>query len=80
MSAQLLALILTPLILFLVFVAPIWLILHYRSKNKMGEGLNEHERAQFFELIKQAETLTTRVKTLEQLLDQEHQGWRHKIR
>ena len=33
------ALILAPLIIFLIFVAPIWLILHYRSKKQVNQGL-----------------------------------------
>ena len=35
------ALILAPLIIFLIFVAPIWLILHYRSKKQVNQGLTE---------------------------------------
>lgn len=27
-----------PLVVFLLFVAPLWLWLHYRSKRQVGEG------------------------------------------
>ncbi|TMO90876.1 envelope stress response membrane protein PspB, partial [Pseudoalteromonas sp. S3178] len=32
-----------PLIIFMVIVAPLWLILHYRSKKQVSQGLSEHE-------------------------------------
>ena len=32
-----------PLIVFLIFVAPLWLLLHYRSKKKAAGGLSEDE-------------------------------------
>lgn len=32
-----------PLIVFCIFVAPLWLILHYRSKRKTGDGLSDEE-------------------------------------
>ncbi len=34
-------LLLAPLIIFMIFVAPIWLILHYRSKRQVSQGLTE---------------------------------------
>lgn len=40
MDGDIVALILAPLIIFLIFVAPIWLILHYRSKKQVSQGLS----------------------------------------
>lgn len=65
-----------PAILFVVFVAPIWLVLHYRSNRQLGAGLNEHEMARLTALVSQADMLQQRVHTLERLLDVESLNWR----
>jgi len=76
MDVALLGLLVTPIIIFMVIVAPIWLILHYRSKNKISQGLTEQEALQFREIVQQAEQLKERVRSLERILDQEHPDWR----
>ena len=43
-----------PIILFVLVVAPIWIILHYRSKRQMNQGLNEEERESLALLADQA--------------------------
>ncbi len=68
--------IVAPIIIFMIFVAPIWLIMHYRSKKQVSQGLNEHELQQLAALAHKAETLGERVKTLESILDAEAPGWR----
>jgi phage shock protein B len=65
-----------PFILFMIFVAPIWVIMHYRSKNKMGQGLSDQELAQLNDLAHRAEKMADRVKTLEAILDAESPTWR----
>jgi|JI71714BRNA_FD_contig_123_44240_length_454_multi_2_in_0_out_1_1 phage shock protein B len=65
-----------PLILFMIFVAPIWVIMHYRSKNKMSEGLSDSELAQLNDLANRAEKMADRIKTLEAILDAESPNWR----
>lgn len=65
-----------PAILFMLFVAPIWLVLHYRSNRQLGHGLNEQELARLTALVAQAELLQQRVHTLERLLDIEAPQWR----
>lgn len=65
-----------PIILFMIFVAPIWVIMHYRSKNKMGQGLSEHELLQLNDLAHRAEKMADRIKTLEAILDAESPKWR----
>lgn len=67
-----------PIIVFLLFIAPIWLILHYRSRNKISAGLNEEERESLRELARTAERMQERVRTLEAILDAEHPSWRRK--
>ena len=65
-----------PFILFMIFVAPIWVIMHYRSKRKMSEGLSETELNQLNDLSNRAEKMADRIKTLEAILDAESPNWR----
>ncbi|CAM4126218.1 envelope stress response membrane protein PspB [Pseudoalteromonas sp. SR44-5] len=68
-----------PIIIFMVVVAPLWLILHYRSKKQVSQGLSEHEHRQLLELAQKADKMADRVETLEALLDQEAPQWRRKV-
>ena len=68
--------IIAPMIIFLVFVAPIWLILHYRSKNQVNQGLSEEEYHQLDELSELADKMAKRIETLEAILDVETPDWR----
>lgn len=68
-----------PIIIFMCFVAPLWLILHYRSKKQVSQGLSEHEHRQLLELANKAEKMAERVETLEALLNQEAPQWRSKL-
>ncbi|MEG3767105.1 envelope stress response membrane protein PspB [Alteromonas sp. 14N.309.X.WAT.G.H12] len=76
MDEGVIALILAPLLIFLIFVAPIWLILHYRSKKQVNQGLSAEEYASLKELAEKAEKMTDRIKTLESILDSESPQWR----
>ncbi|MBQ4836367.1 MULTISPECIES: envelope stress response membrane protein PspB [Pseudoalteromonas] len=68
-----------PIIIFMIVVAPLWLILHYKSKKQVSQGLSEHEHRQLIELANKAEKMAERVETLEALLDQESPDWRRKV-
>lgn len=70
--------IVAPIIIFLIFVAPIWLIMHYRSKRQMTQGLSDKEITELNNLAHKAEVLGERVKTLESILDAEAPEWRNK--
>ena len=67
-----------PIVLFMTFVAPIWLILHYRSKKQVSQGLSEDEFMQLNELIKRADKMGQRIETLEKILDSESPDWRNR--
>ncbi len=67
-----------PAILFMVIVAPIWIIMHYRSKNAKAGGLSEADHNRLQELTKIADGMMERVETLESILDQESPNWRAK--
>ncbi len=66
----------TPISIFLLFVAPIWLFLHYRSKRQLDQGLTEEEHRQLENLSQQADLMTQRISTLESILDNEVPQWR----
>ncbi|MCM0147228.1 envelope stress response membrane protein PspB [Photobacterium galatheae] len=65
-----------PLIVFLVFVAPLWLILHYRSKRHIAQGLSGEEASKLQSLVERADQMQQRIITLEKILDAEAPHWR----
>ncbi len=69
-----------PAVLFVLFVAPIWLVLHYRSKRQVGASLSAEERRELEGLAEQAERMLDRIETLESILDVEAPGWRERAR
>ncbi|WDE08189.1 envelope stress response membrane protein PspB [Thalassomonas viridans] len=71
--------IMVPVIIFMLVVAPIWLILHYRSKRQVSQGLSEEEYIQLSELSETADKMAERIKTLEAILDVETPNWRDKV-
>mgnify|MGYP003572275239 FL=1 len=71
--------IVAPVIIFMLVVAPIWLILHYRSKRQISQGLSEEEYIQLSELSELADKMADRIKTLESILDAETPDWRNKV-
>ncbi len=67
-----------PIIVFLVVVAPIWIILHYKTKGKTADGLSSNERLELDEMIEVANNMAVRIETLEAILDVESPDWREK--
>ncbi|WP_338516722.1 envelope stress response membrane protein PspB [Alteromonas gracilis] len=78
MDEGIIALLVTPLIVFTIFVAPIWLILHYRSKKQVSQGLSAEEYETLQVLAEQAEKMSERIETLEAILDSEAPEWRNR--
>ena len=72
------ALMIVPLALFLIFVAPIWIFFHYRSQRQVGQGLSDEEYKELTALGEQAEAMAMRISTLETILDAEAPQWRTK--
>lgn len=68
--------ILPPLILFLVIVAPIWIVMHYSTKRKMYGQLTTHDQDELQMLEAEAEKMAMRIETLEAILDAETPEWR----
>jgi phage shock protein B len=71
--------IVAPVIIFMIIVAPIWLVLHYRSKKQVSQGLTQEEYIQLSELSEVADTMADRIQTLEAILDVETPNWRAKL-
>lgn len=69
-----------PVVLFVLFVAPVWLVPHYRSKRQAGASLSAEERRELEDLAEQAERMLDRIETLESILDVEAPGWRERAR
>ncbi|WP_340608850.1 envelope stress response membrane protein PspB [Xenorhabdus bharatensis] len=63
-----------PLILFVLFVLPVWLWLHYSNQNRGKLESNEIQRLE--QLSENARRMQERIKTLEDILDAEHPNWR----
>ena len=72
-------LLMAPIIIFMVIDAPIWLILHYRSKRQISQGLSEDEYRQLSDLSEAADQMADRIQTLEAILDAETPDWRKKV-
>ena len=70
------ALLLIPTIVFLVVVAPLWIILHYSSKKKMTRQLSDEDQDELQSLADQAKNMANRIETLEAILDAETPNWR----
>ncbi len=69
-----------PVLLFLIIVAPILIIMHYKSVGKTADGLTSGERAELEEMIEVADKMASRIETLEAILDVESPEWREQKR
>ncbi len=76
MSESVLGILFVPAVLFMVVVAPIWLVMHYRSKRRGRAALSSEERAELEKLTDLADRMGERIETLEAILDAETPDWR----
>ncbi|SLM63561.1 MULTISPECIES: envelope stress response membrane protein PspB [Dickeya] len=65
-----------PLTIFLLFVAPLWLWLHYSQHRNRSSQWDQAERQRLEALTEEAQRMRARIDTLEQILDAEHPNWR----
>jgi phage shock protein B len=61
----------TPLIVFLVVVAPIWIVAHYVTRWRMAKTLSPEDEKQFATLWKTVERMEERMGNIERILDAE---------
>ena len=69
-----------PIVIFMVVVAPAWLWMHYRHKQRTESALSQTERADLETLTLQAERMLDRIDTLEAILDAQTPDWRRQDR
>ncbi len=62
----------------LLFVIPLWLILHYTSKRRANTGVSDTARQELSRLMEIAEKMEQRIEALETILDSESPGWRRR--
>jgi len=67
-----------PLVVFLVIVAPIWLILHYATRNSASKRLTSKDEVLLEELHDNARRLAERIDSLERILDADTPEWRNR--
>ncbi|HIA7314955.1 TPA: envelope stress response membrane protein PspB [Escherichia coli] len=72
MSALFLAI---PLTIFVLFVLPIWLWLHYSNRSGRDD-LSQSEQQRLAQLADEAKRMRERIQALESILDAEHPNWR----
>jgi phage shock protein B len=67
-----------PAVLFMVIVAPLWLIFHYVTVWKTQRNAGRADEGAIKTMSETARRLENRVAALEKLLDAEAPGWRSK--
>jgi len=71
-----------PLIIFLIFVLPLWIVFHYVTKWKqmkredLGHGRVAVDKQELQRMSDTAAKLEERIQSLEKILDEESPGWR----
>lgn len=67
-----------PLSVFLIFVAPLWLILYYRNRKQVNKEFSHKDQEQLQALQNRTEKLQKRIISLEEILDDQAPQWRDK--
>ena len=65
-----------PMVLFMVIVAPTWIVMHYRSVNRSNSQLSEDDRQALEEMLVAVDQMADRIESLESILDADHPNWR----
>lgn len=64
--------------IFSIFIAPLWLIMHYTTKRRQSQGLTREDEKMLADLWQLANRMEDRVKSLETILDTQKPNWRDK--
>ncbi len=65
------------IIVFIVFILPLWLFLHYRYKTRINTGrLGQAEREQLESVLARVETLHHQMERLEKIVDEVDPEWK----
>ena len=65
-----------PMVLFMVIVAPTWIVMHYRSVNRSSSQLSEEDRQSLEAMLVAVDQMANRIKSLESILEADHPNWR----
>jgi len=65
-----------PMVVFLTFVAPVWIIMHYKSVNRSSQSLSDEDRETIDSMLATIDKLQDRIQALEALLDVDQPDWR----
>ncbi|MDG5497147.1 MULTISPECIES: envelope stress response membrane protein PspB [Azospirillaceae] len=65
-------------IIFMVIVAPVWIIFHYITKWRIAKTLSVDDEQMLSDLWHSAGKMEDRIRQLEKILDAEAPGWRSK--
>lgn len=76
---EILGLLFVPVILFLVIVAPIWVIAHYVTRWRQTKMLSSEDETLLTELWRSVEKMESRINNLERILDAEVADWRKQL-
>jgi phage shock protein B len=68
-----------PIVVFLVIVAPIWIILHYMTRWRQTRMLSSEDEKLLAELWGSVDKMESRINTLERILDAEVADWRKQV-
>ncbi len=66
------------LVLFMVIVAPLWIIIHYATRNSANRRISSKDEALLEELNENARRMEDRIRTLERILDADTPEWRNR--
>ena len=64
--------------IFCIFVAPLWLIMHYTTQRRRAQNLTREDEKMLSDLWQIANRMESRVNSLETILDTQVPNWRDK--
>lgn len=65
-------------ILFMVVVAPVWILLHYITRWKSTKTISNEDETLLVDLWESAEKIEARLNNIERILDTDAPDWRQK--
>lgn len=68
-----------PTVLFLLLVAPLWIVMHYQSVKRSSRSLSSEDRESIEHMLETVDKLAERIITLESILDEDHSDWRKQV-
>jgi phage shock protein B len=72
------AILIAPVIVFLVIVAPIWLLLYYWTRRREANAMTADHENLLGQMARGLERMEDRIGALEKILDAEDPRWREK--